>query len=52
MHHQLDAATMLRQRAAEIDRMVVARHQRPRTINRAASSRSAIRRVIDQLRAT
>jgi len=48
MHHQLDATTVLRQRAAEIDRMVAAHHQRP---HRNASTRSAIRRVMDQLRA-
>ena len=50
MHQHLDATTLLRQRTAEIDR-TVARHHQARQAKRTASSRSAIRRAFDLLRA-
>jgi len=51
MHHQLDATTLLRQRAAEIDRIVAARHHQARQGGRTTPTRSAFRRALDQLRA-
>jgi hypothetical protein len=50
MYHFLDPDTVLRQRAADIDRVLAARRQRPRNPQQRNTARSAARRVFDQLR--
>jgi hypothetical protein len=50
MHHQFDAVTLIRQRAAETERIVAARHHRDHRLERVGLQRSTIRRVLNHLR--
>jgi hypothetical protein len=46
MYHTYDPATVLRHRAAEIDRMLVAHHRRAQRAERTSAPRSAAARAL------
>lgn len=49
VHPHFDPATLIRQRAAEIDRIVTARHHRNRHLERVGTQRSTITRVVNSI---